>query len=534
MLLEEKTKIKASKKNIDHLRSIGYECELKDNIEIFTKDINPGSHILVKVKCDICGKEKEILFQKYIKNIKNGQFYACSSKCAQDKVKHTSLNKYGSEYYTQTKEYKEDVRKTSINKYGCDHFTQNEEIKNKVKKTNIEKYGEDNPFKSYDVKEKIKKTNIEKYGEDNPSKSDIIKNKISTNLKKWNKIKNLEMYKKYNVQSIDYEKKEIVFKCDNNKEHYFVISPFLFQNRKFCKTVLCTICNPISSSKSGSELQLFNFIEKEYKKEILRNKRIIDDREIDIYLPDLKIGFEFNGLYWHNEINKEYDYHLKKTELSEKKGIHLIHIYEDYWLYKQDIVKSRILNLLGKSNRIFARKCEIKEIYDNKLVREFLEQNHLQGFIGSKIKIGLFYNDELVSLMTFGNLRKAMGQKSKENTYEMLRFCNKLNTSIVGGASRLFEYFIDKHEPIEITSYADRSWSSGDLYEKLGFEMVHKTQPNYYYIIDGLRKHRFNYRKNKLIKEGADSNKTEHEIMLEKGIFRIYDSGSLKYKKSYI
>ena len=114
MLLDERIRIKVSKKNIKHLNSIGYKCGLKEIIEILTKDINPGSHILVKVKCDVCGKEKEILFQKYNKNIKNGEFYACSSKCAQDKVKNTSLKKFGQEYYTQTKEYKEKVQETSI------------------------------------------------------------------------------------------------------------------------------------------------------------------------------------------------------------------------------------------------------------------------------------------------------------------------------------------------------------------------------------------------------------------------------------
>ena len=186
--------------------------------------------------------------------------------------------------------------------------------------------------------------------------------------------------------------------------------------------------------------------------------------------------------------------------------------------------------MLGKSSKIYARKCKIKEISNNEQIRNFLNNNHLQGFVGSKIKIGLFYEDELVSMMTFGLLRKFMGQKTIEGSYEMLRFCNKLNTNVVGGASRLFKYFIENYSPKEVISYADRSWSQGHLYEKLKFKLEHKTPPNYYYVIDKLyRKHRFNFRKDKLIREGADPNKTEHEIMLEKGMFRIYDSGSLKY-----
>jgi hypothetical protein len=176
-----------------------------------------------------------------------------------------------------------------------------------------------------------------------------------------------------------------------------------------------------------------------------------------------------------------------------------------------------------------ARKCEVREIFDNKLVRNFLEMNHLQGFVGSKIKLGLFYNNELVSLMTYGSYRKAMGKKGSDSSYEMLRFCNKLNINVIGGASKLFKYFIKNYDPIEVISYADRSWSNGDLYIKLGFKFIHKTNPNYYYIINGNRKHRFGFRKDVLIKNGADPNITEHQIMLDKKIYRIFDSGNLKY-----
>ena len=160
----------------------------------------------------------------------------------------------------------------------------------------------------------------------------------------------------------------------------------------------------------------------------------------------------------------------------------------------------------------------------------FLNNNHIQGFMGSKIKIGLFYNNELVSLMTFGNLRKSMGQKKLEGSYEMLRFCNKLNINVIGGASKLFKYFIRNYNPIEVISYADRSWSKGNLYEKLGFSMEYKTKPNYYYIINGVREYRFNYRKDILVKQGFNENKTEHQIMLERKIYRIYNTGNYKFE----
>ncbi len=264
---------------------------------------------------------------------------------------------------------------------------------------------------------------------------------------------------------------------------------------------------------------------------ISNDKKILSPYELDMYMPELKLAIEYNGIYWHNEVNKDDDYHLNKTELCEQQGIQLIHIYEDDWSYKQDIVKSMILNKLNKTpNKIFARKTIVKEIFDNKLVREFLDKNHIQGFVGSKIKLGLYLDNELVSLMTFGNRRVAMGKKStNEDEYELLRFCNKLNTNVVGGASKLFKYFIDHYKPNEITTYADRSFSQGKLYEALGFKSQGKTQPNYYYIIDGIRKHRFNFRKDVLVKQGYDINKTEHQIMIERKIFRIYDSGNFKF-----
>jgi len=133
--------------------------------------------------------------------------------------------------------------------------------------------------------------------------------------------------------------------------------------------------------------------------------------------------------------------------------------------------------------------------------------------------------------MTFGNRRISMGKKTtNENEYELLRYCNKLNTNVVGGASKLFKYFLKNYNLSEIITYADRTHSKGKLYEMLGFTYIGKTQPNYYYIINGIRKHRFNFRKDLLVKQGFDKNKTEHQIMIDRKIYRIYDSGNLKYK----
>ena len=198
-------------------------------------------------------------------------------------------------------------------------------------------------------------------------------------------------------------------------------------------------------------------------------------------------------------------------------------------MYKKDIVKSRILNLLGlNKDKIYGRKTEIREVL-SKESNLFLTENHIQGNVNSKIKLGLFYNNELVSLMTFGDLRKNMGGVVNKGDYELLRFCNKLNTTVIGGADKLLKHFIKHYQVKKLISYADRRWSKGNLYEKLGFEFIHDSKPSYFYIINYKRENRFKYRKDVLIKEGYDTNKTEHQIMLDRKIYRIYDCGSKKY-----
>jgi hypothetical protein len=135
--------------------------------------------------------------------------------------------------------------------------------------------------------------------------------------------------------------------------------------------------------------------------------------------------------------------------------------------------------------------------------------------------------------MTFGSLRKNLGSKSKEGSYELLRFCNKLNTSVIGGASKLFKYFVKKYKPEQVISYALRDYSNGNLYKQLGFKLEYNTQPNYFYTDTNNRFNRFQFRKDILVKEGYDPNKTEHQIMLERGYYRVYDTGSYKFNISF-
>lgn len=260
------------------------------------------------------------------------------------------------------------------------------------------------------------------------------------------------------------------------------------------------------------------------------NREILEGREIDIYLPEEHIGIECDGLRWHNETHKPKNYHLEKTRACEEKGVRLIHIFEDEWVHNSEIWKSMLRNMFGKiENRIYARNCEMREV-NAREKRRFLKHNHIQGNAQSRYNYGLFHDGELVSLMTFGNPRINMGGRKKDGSYELVRFCNKINTNVVGGAGKLFSHFVKEHNPSEIVSYSDKRWTTGKLYTILGFENVHDSRPNYFYVNNLTRENRFKYRKSVLINEGYDKDKTEHQIMFERGIYRIYDCGTKVWK----
>jgi hypothetical protein len=199
--------------------------------------------------------------------------------------------------------------------------------------------------------------------------------------------------------------------------------------------------------------------------------------------------------------------------------IRIIHIWEDDWIYKTEIVKSQIKNwLVLTENKIFARKCEVKEINNSK---DFLNKNHIQGSDRSIIKLGLFYNNELVSIMTFN---KTEGRKKMIDTdWNLSRFSNKLEYNVVGGASKLLNYFIKNYNPKRIISYADKDWSNGSVYYKLGFNLVNETKPDYKYLINNKRVHKSRYRKSKL-----NTTLTESQYMLD--IPRIWDCGKIKFE----
>jgi hypothetical protein len=433
----------------------------------------------------------------------------CSSKCS-----------------NSSDQVKKNKEISCIKKYGVTNPYQSKDIIKKIKETNINRYGVDNSMKSNVIKDKMIKNSIEKYGVNwslskggkaNINKEDNLKSKFK------------EKHSEFELITYSREKFGLCELRDPICNHTFLINKWQAHQRKSQNVKLCTVCNPIGSfHETGWQVELAKWL-RELNIEFKENDRdVLSGKELDFYLKDLNVAIELDGLHWHSIEFRDQLYHLDKTERCEELGIHLIHIFEDEWLYKKDIVKSRLLNILGKiEHKIFARKCIIKEI-SSKQSADFINTNHIQGNIPASKRFGLFYNDELVSVMTFGSLRRALGSTPIDGIYEMYRFCNKKNITVVGGAGKLLKYFIKLENPSEIISYADRRWSIGNLYSMLGFKLIKKTSPNVWYVNNSKREHRFNYTRTKLIKYTGRTDNTEDLIDLLK-LKRIFDSGNLKY-----
>jgi len=512
---------------------------------------------------DVKNKRKETCLEKY------GVDNPSKSESVKFIVKETNRNKFGVDYPLQSNEILEVYKSTMIEKYGVDNPSKIPEIREKAKETTLNrfgvdyamrsdmvvsnlkkyfknKYGSDNPFNIKEFVDKSNKTKMDRYGTIYPLQNKEVYNKMMlTNMVRYGvdhytmtdeyKLKLKENVFLSNSKIVNDEYNTLLYmggdeyhiRCEKCGD-VFVIQRQLWRNRKKNNIEICLSCNPVFKG-SVDEKTLLLFLRENYDGEIIENFKV-DRIEIDVFLPDLKIGFEFNGLYWHSELQKKKSYHYDKYDFFKKMGIQIVMIWEDMWLFKKDLVKSMILNKIGKTNgKIYARNCVLKKIDDNIVVRDFLDENHLQGYVASSHKYGLYYKDQLVSIMTFGKLRKSLGQSSKSGSYEMLRFCNKKYISVIGGASRLMKSFLNDLEPNEIISYSLNDYSTGNLYEKLGFKYVSETNRNYFWVRNKIRYHRFSFRKDKLVREGFDSNSTEVEIMYQRGFFRIFDTGSKKW-----
>jgi Zn finger protein HypA/HybF involved in hydrogenase expression len=287
----------------------------------------------------------------------------------------------------------------------------------------------------------------------------------------------------------------------------------------------CPKCaNAIRTSKG--EKSLLKLVTSHYDGKVDENNRqALGGQEIDVYLPDLRLGFEYHGIYWHLETVRGRKFHYNKWKLARDQGIRLIQIYDIEWLNKRRIVESMVFNQLGLSARLGARKMKIVEVPRHEK-DEFLTKNHLQGSDSSKIAYGLELDGTLMACMTFGPSR--FNRKYK---YELVRFCTLLGHTIVGGASRLLKAFRSEHNG-NIVTYADKRYSEGGLYHSIGFSLDGETQPSFsYFNLKSNTIHsRMTFQKKSLTQmKGYSPDRTEYEIMSDNGYDRIWDAGQYRF-----
>ena len=284
----------------------------------------------------------------------------------------------------------------------------------------------------------------------------------------------------------------------------------------------------IHGEKTEDEIiSLFSEIEHQQ-----HNREILNGMEIDIFIPPLKLGIEYNGLRWHSEeFGKDHRYHLDKLNKCNEQGIKLIQIFEDEWINHRDICESKLKQICGLNTnpKIYARKCEIREISNKNEVYEFLDKNHIQGRTGFTIALGAYYQNNLVGVMTF--------KKEKEGYWDLNRFATDINYQCVGIGGKLFKHFTRNYPFIEIKSFADRRWTTdptNNLYTKLGFDFDSYVPPSYWYYNPKfnpyIRFHKFGFRKQHLHNQyGLPLTMTEHEMTTALGYTRIWDCGLIKY-----
>jgi hypothetical protein len=244
--------------------------------------------------------------------------------------------------------------------------------------------------------------------------------------------------------------------------------------------------------------------------------------ELDVYFKSRNLAVEYNGLYWHGEERLGRLYHIEKMNICNAMGIDLIQIFEDEWLYKPDIVKSIISTRLGVyERRYFARKTKLIEA-SAAIASEFYEKNHIQGKAVCNKHYALSVEGEIVAMASFGN-RSHMFKNNDD--LELIRFCTKLNTQVVGGLSKLLSVFRD----VPVKTYCDLRLFNGNGYKAAGFTEVHRSEPAYFYVKGQNRYSRFQFQKHKLEKvlDNFDPILTEAENMKNNGYSRVFDCGAL-------
>lgn len=455
---------------------------------------------------------------------KTGYTKYCCPACAnkdpekKQKTKMGIMAKYGVENVSQLQSVK-DKKVGKCNK-GCGK-PWTDKTRTIFKQTMMNRYGVTHPSQLPDYVEKREKTWVSKYGVKHISELESIKQS------KRNKRDSATLIEHSDIENIVHRDGQTIYICECPVHGKFEIPCSIYYDRKRLGSELCTTCQPVGCiNRSRLEAFIENILLEIGINFEKRVRGILDQKELDFYIPEHKLAIECNGVYWHSDkIKTDKKYHYKKFQQCSNLGIQLLQIWEDWIQNKPDIVRNLILSKLGMyDKRIFARKCTIREI--NQLDVDVILQYHIQGSVKAPIRLGLFCGDKLVACMLFNKFRGSMMGKYNSG-HELARFCTLPGIQVVGGASKLLAYFISHYNPSRIISFSSNDISNGSLYRVLGFINNKQSSGSYWYIQNNslIRYHRFHFRKSELAKLGYATG-TEFEIMNQLQYYRIYDSGT--------
>lgn len=484
---------------------------------------------------------------------KTGYRKYCSSRCAnldpivRKKIEETNIERYG----TVSALVDIEKRTAGMNaKYGVDHPMQLQSMRDKIKDTKKVKYGDEN----YINIDAMKKTSLARYGNEDYRNVD---KQVNTNIERYGAKSVLAlteyriggMQQKYGVENAsqldfvqDLKKQNAIQKYGVllQQKHLTPEQVELFNDLEFISnnsTVEIEEKTGYSQShvskqlikfglldgfRSYGEREINQFVIANYSGTVKSNDRTaLGGLEIDCYLPELNFGIEFNGTYYHSSNRQK---HYIKFQTAMDRNIALFQIPEFHWRdsNKRSIWESMILNKLGKTNRVFARKCKLIEL-DSKTCNVFLNENHLQGACRSSYRIGLVHDDVLVMVMTFGVSRFNV------NENELIRLCTKKNTTVIGGASRLFKYARERFN--DLITFSDNQFSIGSIYKTLGFTKQ-TTTIGYCYVKGNEVLSRQKCQKHKLeaLLPIFDPQLSETENMILNGYTKYFDAGMTKWK----
>jgi len=353
----------------------------------------------------------------------------------------------------------------------------------------------------------------------------------------WHPAKNAEL-KSYEISAGSHKK--VWWSCDVDETHEWEATVYSRSHGAGCPTCAAQNHNFVSQP----ETELYNFLTRlgfdveQSNRSVLKG---ITAREIDLYIPAMKFGIEFNGLYWHSEsVGKGKEYHHSKYLASKTAGIQLLQVWEDDWRDRKAVILRAIAHKLGATSkvaalypelnvvtdRLFARKTTVSNLTTGQ-AQQFLEANHVQGFANGSYYLGL--QDEQEQTRAVLVLKQEAGTSGK--TLNIVRYAT--SGTIVGGFTKLLKYAAKTYQPDDFITFADHCISDGGLYENNGFIADKELSPDYMYVVKGERKHKFGYRLKRFRDDPAllwDENMSERELAQLNSIPRIWDAGKTRYR----